>query len=136
MEQYDYRENENMAAAVDSELELLTPGQRVKIWESIQDVKRSCEAEQLLRGRRWFEQAVLPALRGFARAASSLLEIDWDADGSITAALRCREDIEIPFNCRGMRLAMFAAENILISCDDGEIQLVLTYDCGTMMSSS
>ncbi|WP_034587805.1 hypothetical protein, partial [Enterocloster asparagiformis] len=64
MEQYDYRKTEKLEETVYAEIEALSPGQRMQVWESIQDVKRAAEAERLARGRQWFEQAVLPALRG------------------------------------------------------------------------
>ena len=69
MEQYDYRKTEKLEETVYAEIEALSPGQRMQVWESIQDVKRAAEAERLARGRQWFEQAVLPALRGFAGPA-------------------------------------------------------------------
>ena len=109
MEQYDYRKTEKLEETVYAEIEALSPGQRMQVWESIQDVKRAADAERLARGRQWFEQAVLPALRGFARASSSLLEVEWDSDGSITAALRCADDLRIAESCRSLRVALFMA---------------------------
>lgn len=135
MEQYDYREAESLAEAVYTELETLTPGQRVRVWESIQDARRSDEAERLALARRWFEQAVLPALRDYARANASMLEVDWDEDGSITAALRSADDLEISCSCRSLRMALFMAEDIQISRDEGELVLALFYDGASLLAS-
>lgn len=40
MEQYDYRKTEKLEETVYAEFEALSPGQRMQVWESIQDVKR------------------------------------------------------------------------------------------------
>ena len=135
MEQYDYRKTEKLEETVYAEFEALSPGQRMQVWESIQDVKRGAEADRLARGRQWFEKAVLPALRGFARASSSLLEVEWDSDGSITAALRCADDLRIAESCRSLRVALFMAEDILISRDGDELVLALIYDSGSVLSA-
>lgn len=135
MEQYDYREAESLAEEVYTELETLTPGQRVRVWETIRDARRSDEAERLALARRWFEQAVLPALRDYARENSSMLEVDWDEDGSITAALRSADDFEISGGCRSLRMALFMAEDIQISRDDGELVLALFYDSASLLAS-
>ena len=76
MEQYDYRKTEKLEETVYAEFEALSPGQRMQVWESIQDVKRGAEADRLARGRQWFEKAVLPALRGFARAKMCIRDSD------------------------------------------------------------
>ncbi|MBS6952114.1 MAG: hypothetical protein KH230_02660 [Enterocloster asparagiformis] len=135
MEQYDYRKLENLEEAVYTELETLTPGQRMRVWESILDAKRNAEAERIALGRKWFEQAVLPALRDFARVTSSLLEVDWDGDGSITALLRSSEEFRVQDQCRGLRMALFMAEDILISRDEDELVLTLIYDSRRLLTS-
>ena len=135
MEQYDYRKLENLEEAVYTELETLTPGQRMRVWESILDVTRNAEAERIALGRKWFEQAVLPALRDFARVTSSLLEVDWDGDGSITALLRSAEEFQVPDQCRGLRMALFMAEDILISRDEDELVLTLIYDSRRLLTA-
>ena len=112
MEQYDYRKTEKLEETVYAEIEALSPGQRMQVWES-----------------------VLPALRGFARASSSLLEVEWDSDGSITAALRCADDLRIAESCRSLRVALFMAEDILISRDGDELVLALIYDSGSVLAS-
>ena len=63
---------------------------------------------------------------GFSHALSQ-------ADG--IRAFRCADDLRIAESCRSLRVALFMAEDILISRDGDELVLALIYDSGSVLSA-
>lgn len=76
----------------------------------------------------WFDSAFLPILKDFAFTTMSLLEVDQDAMGDITATLTSRYGFDISVTQKRMHLVLSAADHITVSkcsgSDDVKVTLI------------
>lgn len=128
-ERYDCTGNDSLADNVLTEVEMLDNRQRLAVHEAIQKIKRESEDQNKLQYMKWFDTCVLPILKEFAELTSSLLEIQRDEIGIISACLRNSDGLDITESCHGMYFALLIAVQICIDSDADEAVLALTYDC-------
>lgn len=129
IEQYNYMENEDIADNILVEVENMDNRQRLALHDVIQKIKRDSEAERTVQHLKWFDEAILPALKEFAQNSFSNLEVQRDSDGVITACLRSPKGISISENCHCLYMALLMAVQICVDSDADEAVLALTYDC-------
>lgn len=129
IEQYNYMDNEDIADNILVEVENLDNRQRLALHEVIQKIKRDSEAEKTVQHMKWFDEAILPALKEFAQNTFTNLEVQRDSEGVITACLRNKKGLDISENCHCLYMALLMAVQICIDSDADEAVLALTYDC-------
>lgn len=129
MEQYDYTQTPLIGDDISIEIDRFNNRQLKELKEDVDRIKREERLENRKNGNKWFDSALLPVLKDFAELTASLLEIERDDNGIITVAFRNKEGIDITESCKYMRIALFAASNISVDCDDEKAILALVFDC-------
>lgn len=129
VESFDYRGNEAVADNVLVEVEQLDDTQRVALHKELQRIKQESKAEKTANSIEQFDSIILPILKQFASSTCSLLEVERDDIGIITACFHSTRVLEITPDYKCLYLALLMAAQICVDEEQGQVVLALTYDC-------
>ena len=85
-EKYDYSKEVRKAERVYMKLDKLSTGQLLKVHDFIEQIQEA-PADDELRVRDWFNQAILPMLKNFAESQGAVLEITEEGGSAFTAQI-------------------------------------------------
>ena len=130
MERYDFKEELEAAGNAVAAVDDLSVEQLLLLHEAIADIKNKTEADILKQGEEWFQTAIMPVLKNYARIMGAVLEIEKLDEEVMTATLRSRSGFDISEKCRLLYAILMATAHISIEKADEELLLVLSYDIG------
>lgn len=136
MQTYDYRIPNEAVDQAGAKIDKLSGKDRLKLAETAKDMQQAQEAEQFVKAKEYFTNAVLPGLKDFAEMSGSILTVEeHDERMSMQVCFRCDTGFDITESCRLMRSLLLMAGCIGIASEDGESILSLTYDYGDLLDS-
>ncbi len=131
---YDYRVSENEINNITKQLDRLENRQLLKLKKSIDDIEQADESERLTSAKNYFDAAILPALKEFAKMTSSLLLVkECDNRYSIVVTIQNEHGFDITESCRVMKSLFVIADCIAIGSEYEEPALSLIFDFETFI---
>lgn len=111
--------------------EHLSKEESLSVMAALTEMKENEKAIAAEDFKSWFDSTFLPILKDFAFTTMSLLEVDQDAMGDITATLTSRYGFDISVTQKRMHLVVSAADHITVSrcsnSDDVKFALIFGF---------
>ena len=109
------------------ELDKLSTGQLLKVHDFIEQIKEA-PADDELRVRDWFNQAILPMLKNFAESQVAVLEITEEGGSAFTAQISDINSIDVEEQSGILKSLFLLASYTTIEAVDDKLRVFLTYE--------
>lgn len=127
-QKYDFRNNIDMAEEIAVKLESMNPKELDKMKKEMGRILAESAEEQTQESENWFNQAVIPILKDFAKQSESCLDLAKDGDKEITATIRKRGGFDITADDHRMKMLLLLAGHISIEECMDDLVIVLAFD--------